>query len=144
MRSVRVCLLLGGTALLLAGLRGQAAQGARPLPGSTMRNLVGGACRTKCQNACQAQEKCDKCTEFQGEGELCPGGGGGTGTAFRCVSDSAGPRDDECVTKGADSKCTPAKICTCDNAEKPVCTERNNTAEVTGKASCDTKKCASK
>jgi len=129
--------------MLFAGLQGQAAQGARPLPERTMGNLVGGVCNTKCQNACRTQVKCGKCLQWQDEGELCPGGGG-TGTAFRCVS--ARPAEAfryECFLQGGDSKCKPAKICTCDNASPPACTERNNTEDVSGNGACVTGVCSS-
>jgi len=60
------------------------------LPEDVIRATVAGQtvcpCSTKCQNACQTPEaSCGDCNSNQGIGDLCPGGGGGSGSAFRCV-----------------------------------------------------------
>jgi hypothetical protein len=110
------------------------------LAGVEMLTLVGGGCGSKCQNICQAGMACGTCQNYQGEGENCPGGGGGMGTAFTCVSTA----DDVVCTApryAQNSQCRPAKVCRCDASSPPACKEYNVSMQFTGASACEDDSC---
>jgi hypothetical protein len=103
--------------------------------------IAGGACGLKCQNACQTKVSCGTCQDYQSEGENCPGGGGGSGSAFRCVSTD---QDLECrqSTTPPVGRCDPQKVCRCDASDPPECKEFNS-GNVEGSQQCVSERCSS-
>jgi len=120
----------------------------RRLRESDMRALIGGdqPCSTKCQNSCSSQAACGQvnggaCFKGQSAGELCDGGGGGTGgPAWQCVNN--GETTSQCGPNGtydAANNCTPNKICKC--TTEGNCISSNNPGQQQGYPNCTTGTC---
>jgi hypothetical protein len=118
---------------------GREAPACRRLDVDRLSSVIGGACaNTKCQNLCQTTQDCGDCPENQSEGERCPGGGGGTGIAFVCITVSG---QNECQLGIDDSGCDPTKICRCDAETPPTCKEFA-APRFNGKRDCVTGRCS--
>jgi hypothetical protein len=110
-----------------------------------MTSLVGGGCDQSCQNACQTSRDCSTtCSNTQAQGTTCRGGGGGTGTAWRCVYLNSDGNTFCNPPAGNIVNCTPTTICQCTGGSPNNCQSNANTAAQDGYSiSCSNTVCKS-
>ena len=113
-----------GLALMVGSARNQS-NGIRVLGAEQMKGVFGGGCGAQCTNACgHSVDECmwGSCQAGGEEGVLCTGGGGGSGTAWNCISSMETDPNAGCApSTGQMTQCTPAKACRCSGGLHNVC-----------------------